>query len=299
MKAIKTLWAFSRPHTLIGSMISIFTLYMIICLNNKAEHLSLLLFALAVGICCNIFIVGINQIADVEIDKINKPYLPIPAGTLSIQNAKYITYGSLLLSLGVALYLSLYLFFIILLAGAIGWAYSMPPIYLKRHHFTAALAITFVRGILINVGGFLVFNYLVNRSINLPNDVKILTLFILVFSVVISWFKDLPDVKGDSAYQIKTLAILYSPKPVFIAGTILISLSYLLTIFLKYPVVVSSRYPLFRDEVLFYGNIALLLLFVANSLTINLAEHRSVKKFYKRFWWFFFAEYLVYLIAYL
>jgi homogentisate phytyltransferase/homogentisate geranylgeranyltransferase len=139
----------------------------------------------------------------------------------------------------------------------------------------------------------------VNRTINLPDDVKILTVFIIVFSVVISWFKDLPDVKGDSAYQIKTLAILYSPKPVFIAGTVLITLSYLLTIFLKYPLVVNSGSALFQDQVLFYGNIILLLLFTANSLTVNLAEHSSVKKFYKRFWWFFFAEYLVYLIAYL
>jgi homogentisate phytyltransferase/homogentisate geranylgeranyltransferase len=158
MKAIQTIWAFSRPHTLIGSMISIFTLYIIICLNNKAEHFPLLLMALIIGICCNIFIVGINQIADVEIDKINKPYLPIPAGTLSIRRANLIVYGSLLLSLSVALYVSPYLFLIILLAAAIGWAYSMPPIHLKQHHFTAALAITFVRGLLINVGGFLVFN---------------------------------------------------------------------------------------------------------------------------------------------
>lgn len=299
MKTVKTLWAFSRPHTVIGSVISIFTLYIIICVNNKAEHLPLLLMALVIGVCCNIFIVGINQIADVKIDKINKPYLPIPAGALSIQRAKIITYSSLLLSLSVALYISPYLFLIIFLSAAIGWAYSMPPLYLKQHHFTAALAITFVRGVLINVGGFMVFNYIVNKSINLPDDVKILSAFIIVFSIVISWFKDLPDMKGDSIYRIKTLAIIYSPKSVFITGTFLITLTYLLTIFLKYPYVINSPTPSFQDMVLFYGNIFLLLLFVINSFTINLAEHQSVKKFYKRFWWFFFAEYMLYLIAYL
>jgi homogentisate phytyltransferase/homogentisate geranylgeranyltransferase len=299
MKTVKTLWAFSRPHTVIGSVISIFTLYIIICLNNKAEHIPLLLMALTIGVCCNIFIVGINQIADVNIDIINKPYLPIPAGALSIQRAKTIAYSSLLLSLSVALYISPYLFLIIFLSAAIGWAYSMPPLYLKQHHFTAALAITFVRGILINVGGFMVFNYIVNKSTHLPDDVKTLSVFVIAFSVVISWFKDLPDMKGDSMYQIKTLAIIYSPKTVFITGTFLITLAYLLTIFLKYPYVINAPAPSFQDIVLFYGNIFLLLLFVINSLTINLAEHPSVKKFYKRFWWFFFAEYMLYLIAYL
>ncbi|MBK6574488.1 MAG: UbiA family prenyltransferase [Saprospiraceae bacterium] len=43
---------------------------------------------------------GINQIADVNIDKINKPYLPIPSKVLSMQQAKYIVITALLLSLG-------------------------------------------------------------------------------------------------------------------------------------------------------------------------------------------------------
>jgi homogentisate phytyltransferase/homogentisate geranylgeranyltransferase len=269
------------------------------CADNKAAHLDLLFMCIAMGISCNIFIVGINQIADVHIDKINKPYLPIPAGALSMESAKNITYGSLLLSLSIGLYISPYLFLIILVSAVIGWAYSMPPFYLKQHHITAALAITIVRGVLINVGGFLVLNYIINKTINFPDDVKILSAFIIVFTVVISWFKDLPDIKGDAAYRIKTLAIIYSPKSVLIIGTFLIILTYLLSIFLKYPSAINAQTPSFKDLLLFFGNIFLLLLFIINSLTINLTNHESVKIFYKRFWWFFFAEYLIYLVAYL
>ena len=36
----------------------------------------------------NLFIVGINQIYDVEIDTVNKPFLPIAAGELSPATAK-------------------------------------------------------------------------------------------------------------------------------------------------------------------------------------------------------------------
>jgi len=297
MKAAVTLWKFSRPHTIIGSVISIFTLYMIMCEKGALQHLDLLLLAVIIGVCCNVFIVGINQVADVDIDKINKPYLPIASGSLSLRDAKIITYGALAVSLLFAWSLSIHLFYIIALAGAIGWAYSMPPFHFKKHHVTAAFSITFVRGVLINVGGFLVFNYLINKTIGLPENVIILTVFIIVFSLVISWFKDLPDMEGDSQYHIKTLAIASSPKAVFIAGTVLVTMTYLMTVILKFPAVVNPD-PFVEDVILFYGNLLLMILFLINAFTIDLAKQRSIQKFYKRFWWFFFAEYLVYLVAY-
>jgi homogentisate phytyltransferase/homogentisate geranylgeranyltransferase len=299
INTVKTIWAFSRPHTIIGSAISIIALYSIICEGKLLAHIPLLFLTLAIGISCNVFIVGINQIADVSIDRINKPYLPIAAGILSVHRAKLIVYGSLLLSLSLALWISPYLFYIILLSGAIGWAYSMPPFYWKKHHATAAFAIVFVRGVLINIGGFLVVNYEVNHLVGLPDDVKLLSLFIIVFSIVISWFKDLPDMEGDSVHRIRTLAIVYSPRFVFIAGNLLIVLTFLCTLLMKYPELMRPGTAVFKVRVLFYGNCCLLLLFLLHGLTANLSEHEAVQKFYKRFWVFFFAEYLLYLVAYL
>jgi len=298
MKSITTLWNFSRPHTVIGSVISICALYAVVCDQHKTEHLSLLIPALAIGITCNIFIVGVNQIADVKIDKINKPYLPIPSGELNMRNAKIIVYSSLIISLVLALMLNTYLFVIIALSAAIGWAYSMPPFYLKRHHLPAALAISTVRGILVNLGGFMVFNYIVNGSLIIPENLKILTVFIVVFSIVISWFKDLPDVVGDSKYKIKTFAILYSPKVALIAGNILVGGAYLFTICKKSASYFISEKPVFQHNVLFFGHIILFLLFIINAFSIEPGDHQSTKKFYKRFWLFFFAEYMLYFVAY-
>jgi homogentisate phytyltransferase/homogentisate geranylgeranyltransferase len=254
--------------------------------------------ALIIAITCNVFIVGINQVADVNIDKINKPDLPIPSGLLSVQQAKIIVYAALCISLGLALFISPYLFGIIALATTIGWAYSMPPLYLKQHHITAALAIATVRGMLLNAGGFLVFNYLINGSLEMPENMKILTLFIIVFSIVISWFKDLPDIKGDAKYNIKTFAILYSPKVVVITGNLLVGCAYAFTIYLKWSDYRIAEMPSFKTSVLLYGHLILLGLFIINAFSIRLSEHESVKKFYKRFWWFFFAEYALYLLAY-
>jgi homogentisate phytyltransferase/homogentisate geranylgeranyltransferase len=298
MKALITLWKFSRPHTIIGSVIGIYTLFYIIYDEQHIQSHFYLIMALIIAITCNVFIVGINQVADVNIDKINKPDLPIPSGLLSVQQAKIIVYAALCISLGLALCISPYLFGIIALATSIGWAYSMPPLYLKQHHITAALAIATVRGVLLNAGGFFVFNYLINGSLEMPENMKILTLFIVVFSVVISWFKDLPDIEGDAKYNIKTFAILYSPKVVVITGNLLVGLAYAVTIYLKWCEYSIAEIPAFKTSVLLYGHLILLGLFIINAFSIRLSEHESVKKFYKRFWWFFFAEYALYLLAY-
>lgn len=298
MKPLITFWKFSRPHTIIGSVISICTLYTIVCSENKSQHFSLLTVALIIGITTNIFIVGINQIADVEIDKINKPFLPVANGDLSIRNAKIIVFASLIISLVLASVISIYLVGIIFLSSLIGWAYSMPPFHLKKHHVLAALAITSVRGIFINVGGFLVFNFIVNHSIKLPINVQILTLFILAFSIVIAWFKDIPDVKGDAQYNIKTLAVLYSQKTALVAGNVLVGAAYLFTIIIKSNLFFTVNNPGFETRTLLLGNIFLFALFILNSFSIKLNEQNSLKRFYRRFWGFFFAEYLLYLAVY-
>lgn len=294
----RAFWQFTRPHTIIGSVVGITTLYFVVCEKPETQCVSYLIMALMIGIATNIFIVGINQIADVDIDKINKPYLPIPSGALRVADARYIVLTALAISLGLALYISPYLFAIIALATTIGWAYSMPPFYLKQHHVTAALAITLVRGVLLNAGGFIVFNYLVNHTLVMPENVKILTVFIIAFSIVISWFKDLPDVAGDAQYNIKTFAILYSPKVALIAGHILVGMAYVFTIYMKYMDYLLAENPSFKTKTLLFGHVVLLLLFIINAFSIRLNEHRSIQKFYTRFWWFFFAEYIVYLIAY-
>jgi homogentisate phytyltransferase / homogentisate geranylgeranyltransferase len=299
MKSALILWRFSRPHTVIGSIISICTLYAIVCKASQSSHFVLLSMALLIGITCNLFIVGINQIADVGIDKINKPYLPLASGELSISRAKFIVLTALICSLGLAIIISPYLFAMIALSAGIGWAYSMPPFYLRRHHLPAALAITVVRGLILNIGGFLVFAHLLKGSLEIPGNLIILTIFIVAFSVVISWFKDLPDVRGDKEHNIKSFAILYSSKTAFLAGNILVSSAYLFSICMKLFDLTEQDAPSFQTKTLLWGHVLLLLLFLSNAFSMRLYSKKSIVRFYKRFWWFFFAEYLLYLIAYL
>ncbi len=47
-----------------------------------------LLQALLPALLMNIAIVGLNQLTDVEIDRVNKPYLPLASGELTIPQVR-------------------------------------------------------------------------------------------------------------------------------------------------------------------------------------------------------------------
>ena len=289
MKPLNILWQFSRPHTIIGSLCSITALYIIACQGKDlSKHLPLFLLTLVAALACNIFIVGINQIADVEMDKINKPYLPLAAGTLSRKSALAIVYTALAVCLIASFFASLFYFCLILIILLIGLAYSLPPLYLKQHHLPAALAITLVRGLLVNLGIFLHFQKGINNVFYLPGYVWCLTFFIMAFSITIAWFKDLPDTEGDKQYHIKTFALLYSKRNALIGGGVITGFAYLYVIYWA----ITSSIP--NKTFLLVAHTVLLLLFCFNFLKVRLGQQHSVKKFYLRFWIFFFAEYIVF-----
>src|SRR5919202_238442 len=81
------LWRFARPHTIVGTTLSVLALYAIATTRFAGVTLDTRLFelfwTLVAAWCVNVFIVGVNQLEDVEIDRVNKPFLPIAAGDLS------------------------------------------------------------------------------------------------------------------------------------------------------------------------------------------------------------------------
>ena len=159
VKSLLTLWRFSRPHTIIGSTLSIVAIFFIAARNVLIEgpELQLLLLSLLSALACNIYITGLNQWSDIEVDKINKPWLPIASGELSKKNAFRIVAICGFLSIIITFRFSVFFTGLILLILAIGTAYSLPPLKFKRNHIAAASAIALVRGLLVNVGFYLIF----------------------------------------------------------------------------------------------------------------------------------------------
>lgn len=104
--------------------------------------------------------IGLNQVTDIEIDKINKPYLPLASGKLTKTNGIIIITSSLLISLFMIFILykntiSSFLQITIIGSGILGTLYSLSPFRLKKYPLLAAFCILVVRGSLVNMGFFL------------------------------------------------------------------------------------------------------------------------------------------------
>ena len=138
----KIVWDFTRPHTIIGSCISVVCLFLFAVPSSKWNQkifIDSILGALTPALFMNLYITGLNQLSDIKIDEINKPYLPLASGKLSRTNGLFIVLGSLLLSLWNVQKAAWPLQFTLLGSALLGTLYSLPPFRLKRFPLLAAL----------------------------------------------------------------------------------------------------------------------------------------------------------------
>ncbi len=138
-RALRTLWRFSRPHTIWGTLVAVSCMHLLAWLSGgwygTAAAATNLAVALVPALFLNVFIVGLNQYYDVPIDAINKPYLPLAAGTLSLRSARRIILGTLIAGLAFCFAPGATAPLRVVLLGsvALGTVYSMPPMRLKRY----------------------------------------------------------------------------------------------------------------------------------------------------------------------
>ncbi|MEM6724444.1 MAG: homogentisate phytyltransferase [Bacteroidota bacterium] len=291
---MRAFYLFSRPHTIVGTTLSITTLYLLAMgfSDRSVWHLSTLLLTLVACLGANIFIVGLNQITDVDIDKINKPYLPLASGAFSMRTGYWIVGISIAISLAIAVVLGRYLLATVLASLFLGTIYSLPPFRLKRFHFWAAFCIIAVRGLIVNLLLFLHFHYTINGAHTIPLAVWILTAVIFVYSVTIAWFKDMPDMEGDRQYQINTLSIKLGAKKVFWIGNALIISSYLLLFFI--PLSGDAQLSL---PVIWGAHLLFFFFLLWAGSRINFSDQKSVFHYYQMIWVLFFLEYISFATA--
>ena len=294
MNWLKTFIQFSRPHTIVGTTLSVVGLYLIALAQSDSGQSGLYEVLMAL-LCClnaNIYIVGLNQLTDIEIDRINKPNLPLASGALSVPTGWIIIISCLLLSLVLAATQGLYLALTVVVSVIIGTAYSSPPFRLKRFHFWAASCIFSVRGVVVNVFLFLHFDLVLSGSESVPPQVWALTAFIVGFSLAIAWFKDIPDTDGDRRFEIMTLSCRLGPDRVFRLGLYMLTLCYVALIFAG-----IIGIPGVNGLALALTHISLLVLMWVMSSRVTLENKASFADFYQFIWVLFFCEYIFYPIA--
>jgi 4-hydroxybenzoate polyprenyltransferase len=153
---------------------------------------------------------ALNQIYDLEIDRINKPRRPLPSGRLSLPEAWVFTFATYAVALSLAWLVAPdgrhECFWIVVIATLITILYSVPPFRTKRLGIWANVTIAIPRGVLLKVAGWSAVKTVVGVE---PWFIgAIFGLFLLGASTT----KDFADMEGDARGGCRTLPIIYGVK---------------------------------------------------------------------------------------
>ncbi len=156
---------------------------------------------------------AINQIYDLDIDRVNKPKRPLPSGALGMRGAWIFTLACTAISLVLAWLATpsglegrRECFWIVVVTCVLCWAYSAPPLQTKRKGFWANITIAIPRGMLLKVAGWSTVKTIVDAE---PWFIgAIFGLFVLGAAST----KDFAAIEGARAGGCTTLPILYGVK---------------------------------------------------------------------------------------
>jgi 4-hydroxybenzoate polyprenyltransferase len=212
MTSARTYLELGRPFTLVAPALGFLSGGLTALGAAPPEPLSMasLTFPLIGSLMAAVLNAGnnaLNQIYDLEIDRINKPKRPLPSARLSISNAWRFTVATYLLALVLAWLVAPAgrheCFWIVLVAVVCTFIYSMPPLRTKRLGIWANITIAIPRGVLLKVAGW--------SSVKTIAGIEpwyigaIFGLFLLGATTT----KDFADMEGDRLGGCKTLPIQY------------------------------------------------------------------------------------------
>ncbi|KAL6997495.1 Homogentisate phytyltransferase 2 [Sarracenia purpurea var. burkii] len=290
------LWRFLRPHTIRGTMLGSFSLVARALIENTNLIKWSLLFKAFSGLlalmCGNGYIVGINQIYDIGIDKINKPFLPIAAGDLSVQSAWFLVLlfavtGLLIVGMNFGPFITA----LYCLGLFLGTIYSVPPFRMKRFPVVAFLIIATVRGFLLNFGVYYATRAALGLTFEWSLHVVFITTSVTLYALVIAITKDLPDVEGDRKFQISTLATELGVRNIAFLGSGILLLNYIGAIL---AAVLMPQ--VFRRSLMIPAHAILALSLIFQSWLLEKANYtqEAIKEFYRCIWNLFYAEYIMF-----
>lgn len=239
----------------------------------------------------NAFIVGINQIYDVRVDRINKPFLPLAAKEMSSRTAWAICAISAIVGLSIVrMFFSPLIFGLYAFGMCFGALYSIPPFRFKRYPILAAVTISCVRGFLLNFGVYHATKSAMGVSFAWSPPITFLAAFMTVFATVIAISKDLPDIKGDTKEGVPTFAARVGPHRLVGIVYALLALNY------AGAVLTAGLAPAgaFNRTIFGVGHVVLAGWLISYMTGVRPSSQESIKKFYQFIWKLFYAEYILF-----
>jgi 4-hydroxybenzoate polyprenyltransferase len=201
-----------RPFTLVAPALGFFSGGLTAIGAAPPEQLSLgsLLYPLIGSLMAAVLNAGnnaLNQIYDLEIDRINKPKRPLPSGRVTTSEASRFTAATYVTALVLAWLVEPggrhECFWIVLVAVVCTFIYSIPPLRTKRLGIWANITIAIPRGVLLKVAGWSSVKTIAGLE---PWYIgAIFGLFLLGATTT----KDFADMEGDRLGGCRTLPIQY------------------------------------------------------------------------------------------
>lgn len=248
--------------------------------------------AVAAAVLMNVAIVGINQVYDKKLDRVNKPYLPMASGAFSSDMALSVIAVSTTASFMIGVWSgSSALMWALVISLLLGIVYSVdaPGLRWKKSPLLAATCVLFVRAVIVQLG---FFAHALGRELtdfNFPMNLWCAIGFMTVYGIVIALFKDLPDMEGDMKQNVRTLSVRLGPSFVFNLCLALLSIAYGTAVFMS---VVHA--PTTISRVVGAVHSVVIVTLLAASRRVDVSSSDSLYDFYIRFIWkAFYLEYFL------
>ncbi|MDJ0838833.1 MAG: UbiA family prenyltransferase [Acidobacteriota bacterium] len=322
---MKTLLAFARPFTLIAPMLGVIS-GALTALGSQhslrpgfglTEFFLIAIAALAAGIL-NAAGNGINQIYDLEIDRINKPERPLAGRKMSMRRAAVFTLITYFIGVGMTwiivpfpqfdswtdrltaplLYHECIVFY--LLAALFTLVYSVPALgRTKRMTFGAHLTIAIPRGLMLKVAGWSVLASVWHW------EPWYIGLIFFLFLIGAAGTKDFSDMEGDRQGGCNTLPVRFGVRkaawmiaPSFVLPWLLIPLGLVIKPDGKTPILTGDPLllVLFCLSLVIWGSYTLYLILRNPEDLSRVENHPSWKHMYLMMFWAqtgFAAAYLI------
>ena len=258
MKKISAYIIIVRP---VNFLITFITVIVAAALSYKGEYSSVKVFLAAITASLTMSAGNIiNDIYDLNGDKINHPFRPLPSGVISLKAALIFYFILLAVSLLLSLFISNLNFAVNLLAVFLLYLYSYK---LKRIAFGGNLVVSLLTGLTFIYGGIAVNN--ISNSI-MP------ALFAFLINLIREIVKDMEDSEGDIREGIISFPTKYGVKT---AKNTIIALSTLLMLFTLFPYV-NGNYGNYYIAVILLIVIPVIIYFLISLLKDN--SHKNMRK---------------------
>lgn len=192
------LFLMMRPPNSFMTGISVLLTYIMVNNYRVSDYIALLI-GFATGYLVSAAAMLINDVVDIEVDKINKPWKPLPRGVFSTSFIIHISLLFIIISIVINIFVSISAFITVILFSFIACIYS----FLRRYwwsHFLVSISTT----------APFIYGYVLAGA---PQDkVLLITLFSIVVFLINSareFVKSIADYEGDKKIGYSTIATKY------------------------------------------------------------------------------------------